>query len=76
MLNKLMRKLKTKTGMMYGIMLLTSLVLGLSYGTFIFVTDGYKATEMLVSNLMYGIEITSTGGTETINNTNVIHLQY
>ena len=71
MLNKLMRKLKTKTGMMYGIMLLTSLVLGLSYGTFIFVTDGYKATEMLVSNLMYGIEITSTGGTETINNTNV-----
>ena len=71
MLNKLMRKLKTKTGMMYGIMLLTSLVLGLSYGTFIFVTDGYKATEMLVSNLMYGIEISSTGGTETINNTNV-----
>ena len=71
MLNKLMRKLKTKTGMMYGIMLLTSLVLGLSYGTFIFVTDEYKATEMLVSNLMYGIEITSTGGTETINNTNV-----
>ena len=71
MLNKLMKKLKTKTGMMYGIMLLTSLVLGLSYGTFIFVTDGYKATEMLVSNLMYGIEISSTGGTETINNTNV-----
>ena len=43
-----------------------TLVLGLSYGAFIYTSDSYRATEMLISNLIYGIDITSTGGSETI----------
>ena len=37
-----------------------TLVLGLSYGTFIYTSDSYRATEMLVSNLSYGIDITAS----------------
>ena len=48
-----------------------TVILGMSYGTFIFTTNSYRSTEMLVSNLTYGIEITSTGGSETINGTSV-----
>ena len=66
-----MYKLKTKTGMLYAILLLSSVVIGLSYGAFIFVSNSYKATDLLTGNLMYGIEITSTGGEETINATKV-----
>ena len=53
------------------VLILFSLVIGLSYGTFIFTTNSYRSTEMLVGNLTYGIEITSTGGSETINGTSV-----
>ena len=53
------------------VLILFSLVIGLSYGTFIFTTNSYRSTEMLVGNLTYGIEITSTGGSETINGTKV-----
>ena len=53
------------------VLILFSLVIGLSYGTFIFTTNSYRSTEMLVGNLTYGIEITSTGGSETINGTTV-----
>ena len=60
------RKLKTKVGMFTGILILTSIVIGLSYGTFVITTDKYKASEMLISNLTYGIEIKSTGGSESI----------
>ena len=48
-----------------------TVILGMSYGTFIFTTNSYRSTEMLVGNLTYGIEITSTGGSETINGTSV-----
>ena len=48
-----------------------TVILGMSYGTFIFTTNSYRSTEMLISNLTYGIEITSTGGSETINGTSV-----
>ncbi len=48
-----------------------SVILGMSYGTFIFTTGSYKSVEMLIGNLTYGIEITSTGGSETINGTTV-----
>ncbi len=71
MIKRLMYKLKTKTGMLYAILLLSSVVIGLSYGVFIFVSNSYKATDLLTGNLMYGIEITSTGGEETINATKV-----
>ena len=48
-----------------------TVILGMSYGTFIFTTNSYRSTKMLVGNLTYGIEITSTGGSETINGTSV-----
>ena len=51
----------------FGIIVMFSLVVGLSYGTFIFSTGNYRSTSMLISNLLYGIDITTTGGNETIN---------
>lgn len=71
MRNIIKRLIKTKNGITLSIMILSSLVLGLSYGAFVFVTDGYKASELMIGNLMYGIDITSTGGEETINGTKV-----
>lgn len=68
---KIINKLKTKSGMALGILVLFSLVLGLSYGTFIFSTGNYRSTSMLISNLLYGIELTTTGGNETINSKTV-----
>ena len=64
---RIVNKLKTRSGMALGILVLFSLVLGLSYGTFIFSTGNYRSTSMLISNLLYGIDITTTGGNETIN---------
>ena len=64
---RLINKLKTTKGMALGILVLFSLVLGLSYGTFIFSTGNYRSTSMLISDLLYGIDITTTGGNETIN---------
>ena len=64
---KIINKLKTTKGMALGILVLFSLVLGLSYGTFIFSTGNYRSTSMLISDLLYGIDITTTGGNETIN---------
>ena len=64
---KIINKLKTTKGMALGILVLFSLVLGLSYGTFIFSTGNYRSTSLLISDLLYGIELTSTGGNETIN---------
>ena len=58
-----------RTSLILGITL--TVILGMSYGTFIFTTNSYRSTEMLVGNLTYGIEITSTGGSETINGTTV-----
>ena len=64
---KIINKLKTKSGMFFGIIVMFSLVVGLSYGTFIFSTGNYRSTSMLISNLLYGIDITTTGGNEIIN---------
>ena len=64
---KIINKLKTKSGMFLGIIVMFSLVVGLSYGTFIFSTGNYRSTSMLISNLLYGKDITTTGGNETIN---------
>ena len=58
-----------RTSLVLGIAL--TAILGMSYGTFIFTTNSFRSTEMLVGNLTYGIEITSTGGSETINGTSV-----
>ena len=49
---KIINKLKTTKGMAIGILVLFSLVLGLSYGTFIFSTGNFRSTSMLISNLL------------------------
>ncbi len=67
-----MRKfLNSKYKLFYAIVTLSLIVLGLSYASFVLVSKNYKASEMLISNLMYGIEITSLGGEETINGSTV-----
>ena len=69
-MKNILRKIKNSR-LAVVVLILFSLVIGLSYGTFIFTTNSYRSTEMLVGNLTYGIEITSTGGSETINGTTV-----
>ena len=59
--------IKTKVGVLSILVISLVSILGLSYGTFVITTNKYKASELLISNLMYGIEIISTGGKETIN---------
>ena len=66
-----MKFIKTKTGIFYTITGLLIMVLSLSYASFKTITNGYKATDLRISNLMYGIDITSTGGSETISGTSV-----
>ena len=69
-MKNILRKIKNSR-LAVVVLILFSLVIGLSYGTFIFTTNSYRSTEMLVGNLTYGIEITSTGGSETINGASV-----
>ena len=66
-----MRFLKTKVGLTFTIMILSSVIIGLSYAAFVYTSSSYKASELMISNLMYGIDITSTGGSETISGTSV-----
>ena len=66
-----MRFLKTKVGLTFTIMILSSIIIGLSYAAFVYTSSSYKASELMISNLMYGIDITSTGGSETISGTSV-----
>ena len=72
-MRSLFGRIKTKVGLMYVIIFLTLVVLGLSYSAFKIMSDNYKSSELLISNLMYGIEINSLGGEETING-NVVTL--
>ena len=60
-MRSLFGRIKTKVGLMYVIIFLTLVVLGLSYGAFKIMSDNYKSSESLISNLMYGIEINSSG---------------
>ena len=56
-----MFKMIKRMSFVIGIILV--LVLGFSYGTFIYTSDSYRTTEMLVSNLTYGIDITASDAT-------------
>ncbi len=65
-------KLRTKKGITCLTLILTTLVLGLSYGAFVITSSKYKASEMLISELMYGITITEdTTSTSTISGNTV-----
>ena len=64
--------MKNKKGMIYGVLLMTCLVIGLSYGAFIFSTDKYRSSELLISKLNYSIDIQEDGsGKTTINGSSV-----
>ena len=63
----MLKKLKTTTGMIITLGVVFTLVLGLSYATFIFTTGKYKASELLIGKLNYGISIKEDGSTSTIN---------
>ena len=63
----MLKRLKTKTGMLITLGVVFTLVLGLSYATFIFTTGKYKASELLIGKLNYGISIKEDGQTSTIN---------
>ena len=64
--------MKNKKGMIYGVLLMTCLVIGLSYGAFIFSTDKYRSSELLISKLNYSIDIQEDGSSKsTINGTTV-----
>ena len=64
--------MKNKKGMIYGVLLMTCLVIGLSYGAFIFSTDKYRSSELLISKLNYSIDIQEDGSNKsTINGTRV-----
>ena len=63
--------MKNKKGMIYGVLLMTCLVIGLSYGAFIFSTDKYRSSELLISKLNYSIDIQEDGSKSTINGSSV-----
>ena len=64
--------MKNKKGMIYAVLLMTCLVIGLSYGAFIFSTDKYRSSELLISKLNYSIDIQEDGSNKsTINGTSV-----
>ena len=64
--------MKNKKGMIYAILLMTCLVIGLSYGAFIFSTDKYRSSELLISKLNYSIDIQEDGSNKaSINGTSV-----
>ena len=71
-MRSLFGRIKTKVGLMYVIIFLTLVVLGLSYGAFIYFTDGFKVSDLMISNLMYSIEIIEDGSTSEIENNKVI----
>ena len=56
-----MFKMIKRTSLILGIAL--TVILGMSYGTFIYRTSSFRSTEMLVNNLTYGIDITSSDAT-------------
>ena len=64
--------MKNKKGMIYAILLMTCLVIGLSYGAFIFSTDKYRSSELLISKLNYSIDIREDGSNKaSINGSSV-----
>ena len=67
----MLKKFRTKSGLLIILGLTFTLVLGLSYATFIFTTGKYKASELLIGKLNYGISI-KEDGTSSIVNSNVV----
>lgn len=60
------KRIKSKVTLTLIMTCVLTTVIGLTYGVFMITTGKYNATNMLISNLMYKIDIKSTGGSETI----------
>ena len=67
----MIKKLRTKSGLLIILGLTFTLVLGLSYATFIFTTGNYRSTELLIGKLNYGISIKEDGTTSTVSGSNI-----
>lgn len=62
----MINNIKTRSGVFYAIVITSALLLGASYSFFTLVTDSYSTSELLVSNLLYGISIYDIENEETI----------
>ena len=67
----MLKKFRTKSGLLILLGLAFTLVLGLSYATFIFTTGNYRSTELLIGKLNYGISIKEDGTTSTVSGSNI-----
>ncbi len=72
MIKKVIKRFRTKMGLMHIVTILTVALMGVSYGTFIYLSDSYKSSNMLISNLLYGIKIEENGTTSKIENNKII----
>ena len=66
-----MKRIKRKLSLTLILMAILTTVIGLTYGVFTVSTSNYTASEMLISNLMYGISITSNDTNVDINDNTV-----
>ena len=67
------KKLKKKTTIVALIVIVSSLIIGSTYGYFVLSTDNYNASELLIAELLYGIQIEEDGSNiSTINGSNVV----
>ena len=60
-------KMRSKRFMFGFVILMLSIITGFSYAIFMVSTGKYRASEMFIANLIYGINITDSDNTSTIN---------
>ena len=65
------QKKRSKRFIFEFILVMLTIVTGLSYGIFMMSTDKYRASEMFIANLMYGINMSDSDNTSTINGKNI-----
>ena len=65
-------KRKSKRFMFGFVVFMLSIITGFSYAVFMISTDKYRASEMFIANLMYGINISDSDNTSTISGKQVI----
>ena len=60
-------KRRSKRFMFGFVVLMLSIITGFSYAIFMISTDKYRVSEMFIANLMYGINVSDSDNTSTIN---------
>ena len=69
------QKIKSKRFMFGFVVLMLSIITGFSYAIFMISTEKYKASEMYIANLIYGISIESIDENSTVNGKEVTVLE-